>query len=508
MSSSVEQVRYPHALRGIVCALFGAIFWGFSGTCAQLLMDNYAAPSEWITSVRMICSAVFFLAVALAKNWRSLIAVMRDLRSLAWIAAFALFGILLMQISYLNVIRATSAGVGTTLEQLGLIFIMFWTCFKTKRLPFKREMLGLLFALAGTVVIATQGDLSTLALTPEALFWGFLAAFSFALYTLIPVMVLKKWGAMLVTGLAMLFGGAASSVAIHPWNVPIDLSFGALAALTAIILIGTCAAYMLYLQGINDAGPVRAGLLCAAEPVSAMILAAVWLQSPVSTYDVLGCAIILVMVVLVTDLKSLRGSTTQATLIDPVPVFEGRATALGLYYDRIATADDFERIQKLLNQAHETYEELGIKEGRYKRYPSARRLMHSIKNGSMHIVTNSNDELLAVFGLSFDVDKNYLKPIKGAWLTDSQKMPPVYAELHWLVVDKQARRRGVGSYVFDRCERLARQKGRASIRLDIYPENEPMRWLVDKRNYSYCGVIEVRNTFGFTKKRSAYERLL
>ena len=94
---------------------------------------------------------------------------------------------------------------------------------------------------------------------------------------------------------------------------------------------------MLYLQGINDCGPVKAGLLCAAEPVSAMVLSVLWLHSSVSTWDVAGCACILVMIVMVTELEpkregegpdaELAGVETAPLPQDP-PVFAGRARVL------------------------------------------------------------------------------------------------------------------------------------------------------------------------------------
>ena len=40
-----------------------------------------------------------------------------------------------------------------------------------------------------------------------------------------------------------------------PWAVPVELTPGFLLILAAVIAVGTCAAYMLYLQGINDCGP-------------------------------------------------------------------------------------------------------------------------------------------------------------------------------------------------------------------------------------------------------------
>ena len=65
-------LRGGHMMRGIVCALAGSVCWGFSGTCAQLLMGDYGASAYWITCVRMLISAVFFLGVVFVKDWRSL----------------------------------------------------------------------------------------------------------------------------------------------------------------------------------------------------------------------------------------------------------------------------------------------------------------------------------------------------------------------------------------------------------------------------------------------------
>ena len=231
-----------HVVRGIVCALAGGICWGFSGTCAQLLMNDYGAPATWITCVRMVIAAVFFLFLTAVRNWRDLVAVFRDWRSLAQIAAFAIFGVLLTQLSYLNAISYTSAGVGTTIEQVGLVLIMLYVCVRAKRLPRAREAAGLVFALGGMLIIATQGEIDQLAIPAEGLAWGLVSAVALTFYTLMPVRVLKKWGSMLVTGLAMLFGGSAASVVVQPWTMPVNLPLGGIAALVAIVIVGTLGA--------------------------------------------------------------------------------------------------------------------------------------------------------------------------------------------------------------------------------------------------------------------------
>lgn len=505
-----------HVMRGVICALIGAICWGFSGTCSQLLMDVHGAPAGWITSARMLICAAIFLLAAVVKDRDKLMAMLRDWRSVVWILVYAIFGVLLTQISYLNVIKYTSAGVGTTLEQLGMAFTMLYVCCRSRRLPRLPEFVGLVLALLGMLLIATQGDLGRLAIPIEGLVWGLISAVSLSFYTLMPVKVLGKWGSMPVTGLAMFFGGALSASVVHPWNVPFDLTPEALAVFIVIIIVGTFFAYLLYLQGIADAGPVKAGLLCCMEPVSAMVLAAVWLRTDVSVWDVAGCALIVVMVVLVSEREKKpakpaveHASLGEATIAPEAPMFFGRAHQLGYYKSRVALREDLARVQALLDVGHETAAALGIDEGANKKYPSPRRLMHSIENGTTHVVENADGQLIAVFAVSFSPDKNYARDeIKGAWLTDSNATPQQYAELHWVAVDYPARRRGVGMFILDRVDEIAREGGVRSVRADVYFENQPMQRLLDKHGYEYCGLVTIRDTLGRAKRRCAYEHLM
>ena len=89
-------------------------------------MDGYGVPALWITCARMVIAAACFLFMTAVRDWRSLIAVFRDVRSVVQIAAFALFGILLTQVSYLTTIGYTNAATGTALEQVGLVLIMLY----------------------------------------------------------------------------------------------------------------------------------------------------------------------------------------------------------------------------------------------------------------------------------------------------------------------------------------------------------------------------------------------
>lgn len=501
-------VQGNHVMRGVVCALFGGVLWGFSGTCAQLLMSTYDVPALWITCVRMSIAGALFLAATAVKDPRGLVAVFRDWRSLISIAAFALFGVLLTQVSYLLTIGYTDAGTGTMLEQIGLVFIMVYVCLRTRRLPKLREAIGLVFALIGMVVISTQGNLGGLAIPIEGLAWGLVAALALAFYTLMPARVLKKWGSLIVTGLAMTFGGAAATAFVQPWTIPVAVEPSMVATMAAIVVVGTLGAYMLYLQGITDAGPVKASLLCAVEPVSAMVISAVWLKTAITVYDIGGCALILVMVLLVTQREEKPAAEDGGFEQAPdAPLFLGPAAVLGYFSSRVAERDDYGTAMALLDEGHKTFKELGIDEGR-KKYPSPRRLMHSIKNKTTHLIENKDGVAIGMYAVSFSPDPQYGKPFSGRWLTQDSGGEPPYAVLHWVSVAPAARRSGVGRFILDDAERLARKRGRESLRADIYPENEPMRALLEKYGYSECGVVAVKDYFGREKRRVAFEKML
>lgn len=519
MAAGMAAPRPNHVARGIVFAALGGICWGFSGTCAQLLTGELGAPVAWITCVRLLLGAAVFLAACLVKNWRSLRAVMRDKRSLLRIAVFALLGVLLTQVSYLSAISLTNAGTGTVLERLGLILIMLYVCLRARRKPKVREAIGLVLAIGGTFLIATKGNIGTLSIPVEGLLWGLVSAFALSCYTLLPGKVLAKWGSFIVTGLAMLLGGVVATLFVQPWTIPVEVTPELVVAMLAMVLVGTFAAYLFYLQGITDAGPVRAGLVGCVEPVSATVISAVWLGTPVLPPDLMGMGMILAMMVLVTQ----RGEPAQHKgdrfegSSDDLPPFEGRASLLGYYHARKAVHDDFVRFQEILEDGRATIASLGIDEKGSKTYPSERRVRRAIDWGTAYVVTilektpaGEVEHIIGVFAVDPKGDAAYEKSVGAHWLTACSapsEGAAGYAALHWVTVAREARRRGVGMFILGEAERLAKAAGKASIRCDAYERNEPMRRLLADFGFSSCGTISLHDRLGREKRRAVFERV-
>ena len=80
------------------------------------------------------------------------------------------------------------------MQTLNLLFVLAWVCLRGRRLPGKRETLGVALAFMGTVLIATGGDLTTLTLPLAGLMWGLGDALATATMSILPVKVMGRYG--------------------------------------------------------------------------------------------------------------------------------------------------------------------------------------------------------------------------------------------------------------------------------------------------------------------------
>lgn len=288
------------AASGVLATLTGGIFWGFSGTCASFLFAHYQVDTMWLLCARQLVSGLFFLLIILARrgdraNLKRLLTNKHDLRILV---AFAASGLLLNQFGYLLSVRLTNAGTATVLQCLQLIIIMVYACVSAHRAPKRRELVGVALALAGTYLLATGGNPSNLAIPLEGLGIGLISAIGAACMSIVPARILPTYGSSVVTGTGMLMSGIATSIFVQPWaHMPQfdGVGWGAFFVLAAV---GSCLAYLLYMQGVRDIGSMRASLIGTVEPVSAAVTSAAVLGTVFMGTDVAGFACIILMVFL------------------------------------------------------------------------------------------------------------------------------------------------------------------------------------------------------------------
>ena len=110
--------------------------------------------------------------------------------------------------------------------------------------------------------------------------------------SILPVMLMLKWGNMTINGITFLMSGLILCPFAQPWvNIPALDARG--------MLCGTFLAFWLYMAGVMRVGAVRATMLGTSEPVMATITAVAWAGETFTFTDLTGFAMIIIMVFLV-----------------------------------------------------------------------------------------------------------------------------------------------------------------------------------------------------------------
>ena len=287
-----------HLLRGSLCTMLGGVCWGFSGTCGQYLFTRYGVNSLWLTCLRLLSGGVIMLALAAVRHRRELLRIWRSPADAAMLVGYGVFGLMMCQYAYMTSISYSNAGTTTVLQTLSLVIIMLLTCLRLRRRPNRVETVALVLALLGTFLLATGGDPAHMVLSPQGLFWGLATAVAVTVYTLLPRRLLARWNREAINGWGMLIGGAILNLGARSWTLHTDLPLQGWLAVAAIVLFGTVLSFTLFMQGIQDVGPVKSSMLAATEPVSATVFSAVWLGTAFSAVDLMGFAAIIATIFL------------------------------------------------------------------------------------------------------------------------------------------------------------------------------------------------------------------
>ena len=322
--------------RGVVCALAGATLWGFSGACIQFLAESYEVSSAFISAVRAGVAALLFAVFVFVTRREALLSLLGSPAARPTLVLFGV-GLYLSQITYAVSVALTNAGTATVLQATCTVFVMLITCARARRLPRVTDFVGLMCAMAAATLIATQGDWGVIVLPVAGLAWGIANALSETLYIMAPQRLYGRWDrptviacGMVISGivaiLVWLIGeaivsllaapsaalGAAGSILADLFGtagslVPGMDATGWLALVGGVGVLGTFAAFGLFLYGVSLVGSVKGSLLGVAEPAGAMVIAALWLHTPFSAWDWIGLVLMAAMIALV----SLSGQNSE-----------------------------------------------------------------------------------------------------------------------------------------------------------------------------------------------------
>ncbi len=277
---------------GFVYAIWTGILWGASSPVAQYLFEAKGIESSWLAPYRLLVSGALLFACAAARR-QDVLSVWREKRDAVRLAVFGIAGMMGMQYSFFAAVQAMDAGTATFFQYLNPVMLIAYYAVRGKRMPEKKELIAVSCAVSGIFLIAVHGTADSLGVSAEGIALGLLTALTTCFYAVLPIPLLKKYPSETVCAWAMLIGGTTLAAVRRPWRMEAAVDQTVVIAFLAIVILGTVLPFCFYLWALTRIGAVYTGLMTSIEPVTATVLAAVFLGTAFEAIDVVGFVLVL-----------------------------------------------------------------------------------------------------------------------------------------------------------------------------------------------------------------------
>lgn len=284
--------------RGMLNVLAASVLWGSSGVCAQHIMEHSQMSSVFLTMTRLLFSGFILLTFSFVHGDR-IFTIMKHRKDALSLLFFTLAGALIVQLTFLLAIEHSNAATATILQFLSPTIIVVWFAVVRRQRPSPPVLAAILTSLAGTFLLVTHGNPTSLSISPTALFWGITSAFAAAFYTTYPSTLIARYGTLPIVGWSMLIGGIVMLPFCAEQAAHVTITGTLLLEFFYFVVIGTALTFSLYLKGAQLIGGPKASILSCAEPLSSTLMSLLILGISFTLPDWMGTLLILSSVVLI-----------------------------------------------------------------------------------------------------------------------------------------------------------------------------------------------------------------
>ena len=239
------------------------------------------------------------------KEPSTVFAPIKDIKLLGEFLVYALLGLMMTQYAYFYSIELSNAAVATVIQYAAPVLILAVICLKEKRAPRPLEILALFLAMLGVFFLSTHAQISSLVISPKALFWCLVSAVCVCVYNLDPARLNTKYSVTLTLGWGMVMGGVVLACYMRVWDFAGLNGINQWLAFIAVITLGTIFAFSFYMIGVKLIGAAKASLLACIEPLSAAFFGYFWLGTKFVFWDFLGFALIISCIFLLSKREKL-----------------------------------------------------------------------------------------------------------------------------------------------------------------------------------------------------------
>ena len=290
-------------LKGIALASTAGICWGSMGVAAQYLTAECRFTVLDLTSIRLLGAGILLVLLDIFWNRTKHIKAVFEKENFKDIVIYG-FALLCSQSTFFLSIFSSNAATATIMVLTSPLFIIAYLAIVHHRRIKVLEMVSLLLALIGVLLIITKGNWDTMDFSIAGVGWGLASAMLGAVGTIQPGRVVRKLTVFPVIGWAMTFSGAAACLYNNPLETNVLWNTMGIICYLHIVLCGTIVSFCCFLKSMEFIAPPIASMLTCFEPLSAVILSVLLLGATFGPIEAIGAGCILMTVFLLARSKS------------------------------------------------------------------------------------------------------------------------------------------------------------------------------------------------------------
>lgn len=287
---------------GILLASAAGVFWGSMSIASQYLMESVSFDAIDLSALRLAGAGILLLVLEALVLREDILAPFRDKKDRRDLLFYAL-GMLGIQLTFFLSIRDANAATAALTVTTGPLFVTGWTAFAEHRAITKEEWISIVLAMAGVSLLVTKGDFSTLDFSPAGVLWGIASAACGAFCTVQPKRMLSHLSVGVVVGWGMTLGGVIFCLVNPPDVGAVEWNLVTTGLYFYIAAVGTVAAFWCYLRSLAYISAPTTALLANFEPLTAVILGVHLLGLTLNAAELVGIALLAVMVFRLTRAK-------------------------------------------------------------------------------------------------------------------------------------------------------------------------------------------------------------
>ncbi|PWG00587.1 DMT family transporter [Levilactobacillus bambusae] len=287
-------------MQGIFWAAIASTMWGISGTVLQVISQGEKIPADWYLSVRMLGAGIVVLLISLCLYGKKTFNVFRSGRSIAWLFAYAIFGLSANLLTFYYAIQYGNSASATILQYLSPLFIVLGALVFKHQKPLRSDMIAFVVALVGVFLAITKGNIFTLSIPLPALLFGIASGITCAFYVVLPRPLVEEGNnpSMAIMGWGSLIGGIGFNL-YHPfWVATPPITHTLIISMSTVIIIGTILPFSLLLYASQFAPSDVVSIVDAFQPVVTFILSIIFLGLKMSWVEVLGSILVILAIYL------------------------------------------------------------------------------------------------------------------------------------------------------------------------------------------------------------------